>query len=83
MNRNAHDAPTNAINGIASHQSVINDSPMKTKIVIPIPILNFVIFLNLILFDIKFITTNAVKVFATYTIAVSYTHLTLPTILLV
>ena len=72
MNRNAQEQPTIAINGIAIHQSVISDKPMKTNVVIPIPILNFVTFLIWILFDIRFITINAVSVFATYTIETSY-----------
>ena len=68
MNKNAHEHPTIAINGIAIHQSVIIDNPTNTNVVHPIPILNFVTFERLILLAIKFIKINAVSVFATYTI---------------
>ena len=44
INKNAHEHPTIAINGHAIHQSVINANPTNTMTVIPIPILNFVIF---------------------------------------
>ena len=68
--KNAQVPPTRAINGIAIHQSVTSDKPIKTKDVAPIPILNFVTFEILILVAIKFITIKAAKVFAMYTIEI-------------
>lgn len=65
INKNAHVPPTNAIKGIAIHQSVINDKPIKTKVVAPIPILNFVTFEMLILLAIEYIKTKAANVFDT------------------
>ena len=72
INKNAHVAPTNDMNGIAIHHSVTNDNPIKTKVVHPIPILNFVTFERWILLAITFIKINAVSVLATYTIEIWY-----------
>ena len=72
INKNAHVAPTSDINGIAIHHSVTNDNPMKTKVVLPTPILNFVTFERWILLAITFIKINAVSVLATYTTEIWY-----------